>query len=76
MPVVQISTWPIKNKVALQTMMEEITRVIHQTSGAPLDKISVFVNEIPPSHWADAGISGSDPDFRERSRRLAYEDDR
>lgn len=76
MPVVHICTWPMSDEDKLRTMIEEVTRVVHQSSGAPLDKISVYVTEIAPSRWADGGVLGSDPSFPEKSRRQSYGDSR
>lgn len=72
MPVVHIATWPLQQDGQVRQLVEGVTRVVHEVSGAPLDKISVYVTEVPPSRWADAGVLGSDPQFRELSRRLDY----
>ncbi|MCW7539299.1 tautomerase family protein [Aquabacterium sp. A7-Y] len=74
MPVVQITTWPLKDEGAARALVEGVTRVVHESVGAPLDKISVYITEVPPTRWADAGVLGSDPEFRAKSRRLAYGD--
>ncbi len=73
MPVINITTWPTPLDVK-KNMMEEITRVVHETSGAPLDKITVYIHEIQQENWADAGVIGNDLAFREKSRRLNYDD--
>jgi 4-oxalocrotonate tautomerase len=74
MPVIHIATWPIKDEERARTLVEAVTRVVHETLGTPLYKISVYITEVQPSRWADAGVLGSDPQFRERSRRAGYED--
>lgn len=43
MPFIQISTWKMSNEAQVQNMMEAVTLAVHQTSGAPLDKISVEI---------------------------------
>lgn len=73
MPVIHVSTWPLADETRVRAMVEGITRVVHEASGAPLHKIAVFITEVPPSRWADAGVLGSDPGFREKSRRASYE---
>lgn len=62
MPIINITTWPtpIEKK---QKMILEITRVVHETTGAPLDKITVFVQEIEKDSWAEAGVFGDNPEF-------------
>jgi len=72
MPVVHVATWPVKDEDTVRSLVEGVTRVVHETTGAPLDKIAVYVTEVSPSRWAEAGVLGSDPDFKESSRRLAY----
>lgn len=73
MPIVHITTWPTPEKTK-QNVMKEITRVIHSETGAPLDKITVYITEIQQNSWSEAGILGSDPEFRVQSRRLNYEE--
>lgn len=74
MPVIHITSWPIQNEDVALALIEGVTRVVHEATGAPLDKISVYITEVPPSRWGDAGILGSAPQFRETSRRLSYKD--
>lgn len=72
MPVVQISIWPAKDESQITGLVEDVTRAVHQHTGAPLDKITVYVSEVSPTRWADGGVLGSDADFPEKSRRQAY----
>lgn len=74
MPVIHIATWPIADENAVRALVTNVTRAVHDATGAPLDKISVYVTEVTPSRWADAGVLGNDPEFRQKSRRLAYEE--
>ncbi|MTD28853.1 2-hydroxymuconate tautomerase [Erwinia sorbitola] len=74
MPFVNISTWKMNDEDQVKKMMEAVTLAVHQTSGAPLDKISVIITEINPSRWSDAGVSGNDPQFPTKSRRKSYEE--
>lgn len=73
MPIVNITTWPAE-KETKHKLMREITKVVNDVLGAPLDKISVFLQEIEKDDWADAGVVGTDPDFSEKSRRKDYKD--
>jgi 4-oxalocrotonate tautomerase len=72
MPVIHIATWPLKDEDVVRGLVEGITRVVHESTGAPLHKISVYITEVAPSRWCDAGVLGSDPQFRDRSRRASY----
>lgn len=74
MPVVNITTWEIKDESIVEPLISDITRAVHQHTGAPLDKISVYLTEIPNTRWADAGVLGNDNDFPVKSRRTSYED--
>ncbi|EKD91904.1 MAG: hypothetical protein ACD_29C00312G0002 [uncultured bacterium] len=71
MPIITVTTWPtpVEKK---QKMILEITRVVHETTGAPLNKITVCVQELQKDSWAEAGILGSDPEFPKRSCRINY----
>lgn len=73
MPIAYITAWPIPDGVKKE-IMEEITRVLHEKTGAPLDKITVLIQEVVPSMWCHGGVLGSDPEFKEKSRRLKYEE--
>ena len=73
MPIIHVTTWPTPLDKK-QKMILEITRVVHETTGAPLDKITVCVQEIEKNSWAEAGIFGSDPEFPKKSRRLNYDE--
>lgn len=74
MPIISITTWPTP-KETQQLMMQEITKVVHKISGAPLDKITVYIQEIIPSSWSEAGASGDSPEFQIKSRRLTYKEE-
>ena len=74
MPVVHISTWPVKDESQITGLVDDVTRAVHEHTGAPLDKITVYINEVSPSRWADGGVLGSDVDFSKKSRRQGYGD--
>lgn len=74
MPVIHVATWPLKDDSSVRAIVEGITRVVHEATGAPLNKISVYITEVAPARWGDAGVLGCDPQFRERSRRTSYEE--
>lgn len=74
MPVVNITTWTIQDEEQIKGLLEDVTYAVQKNTGAPLDKISVFILEVPPSRWADAGVIGNCPEFQEKSRRTSYEE--
>ncbi|MGJ3263221.1 MAG: tautomerase family protein [Salinarimonas sp.] len=75
MPVIQISTFEMKDEAKARALLEEVTAAMHRVTGVPLDKISCFVIEVSPARWVDAGVVGSAPDFQTRSRRRRYDEE-
>lgn len=50
-------------------IITELTEAMHRVTGAPIDRITVFIAEIPRSQWGEGGITGDNPDFAALSRR-------
>ncbi|MDH2391185.1 tautomerase family protein [Streptomyces sp. HNM0663] len=71
MPIISVTTWDGQDDAQARELMEELTRTVRRVTGAPLDKITVYVQEVPRDRWAEGGALGSDPDFPELSRRLS-----
>jgi 4-oxalocrotonate tautomerase len=72
MPIIKVTTWKSTNSEMKAALLTGLTRVTHEVTGAPLDKITVLIQEVPQADWAEAGIRGDDPDFRVQSRRQRY----
>ena len=68
MPIVSVTNWPCDDTAA-QQLMEELTRTVRRVTGAPLDKITVYVTEVPRNRWSEGGVLGTDTQFPELSRR-------
>ena len=71
MPIINITTWSTPSDIK-QKLITEVTKTVHEVSGAPLDKITVYVQEIAKDSWGEAGVLGSDPEFPTKSRRSSY----
>ncbi|MGW2474465.1 MULTISPECIES: tautomerase family protein [unclassified Streptomyces] len=71
MPIISVTTWDGQDDAQVQELMEELTRTVRRVTGAPLDKITVYVQEVPRNRWAEGGALGSDPEFPKLSRRLS-----
>ncbi|MER6214188.1 4-oxalocrotonate tautomerase family protein [Streptomyces sp. NPDC048387] len=71
MPIISVTTWDGQDDAQAQELMEELTRTVRRVTGVPLDKITVYVQEVPRNRWAEGGALGSDPKFPELSRRLS-----
>ena len=72
MPIISVTTWPNQTDEKCQELIERLTLTVHEVTGAPLDKIVVYIQEVPQTRWGEAGILGSDQRFPELSRRKQY----
>ena len=70
MPIISVTTWDGQDDAQSQELMEELTRTVRRVTGAPLDKIKVYIQEVPRNRWAEGGALGSDAKVPELSRRL------
>ena len=52
MPIVQITLVEGRSDEAVQRCVKAVARAMHETLGAPLPTVRVFVNQIPPQHFA------------------------
>lgn len=68
MPIVSVTTWPGSDDQT-RRLVEELTKTVREVTGAPMDKITVYVQEVPRERWAEGGVLGNDPDFASLSRR-------
>jgi 4-oxalocrotonate tautomerase len=69
MPLITVTTWPNQTDEQCQALIEALTNTVQKVTGAPLDKITVYIHEVPQNRWAEGGALGSDPDFPRLSRR-------
>lgn len=69
MPIVHVTTWAPQNDATARELMEALTETVRAVTGAPLDKITVLISEIPRNRWAEGGVLGDDPDFVVKSRQ-------
>lgn len=69
MPFISVTTWPMLGDEKSLALIEGLTKVAHEVAGAPLDKITVVINEIPTNRWGEGGVLGSNPEFPALSRR-------
>ncbi|MCU1612673.1 MAG: 4-oxalocrotonate tautomerase family protein [Frankiales bacterium] len=68
MPIINVTTWPNQSDEKCRELAAELTRAYHEVTGAPLDRITVYIQEVPRNRWAEGGVLGSEPDFAHRSR--------
>jgi 4-oxalocrotonate tautomerase len=43
-----------------KNLVEKVTAVVSETTGAPVEKVVVFIEDMPKSHYAVAGVRLSD----------------
>lgn len=41
-------------------LIERISLIVADAVGAPLDRVRVRINEVPPEHWGIGGVSAAD----------------
>lgn len=73
MPLVTVTTWPNQTDEQCKELIEALTDTVQEVTGAPLDKITVYIHEVPPNRWGEGGALGSDPGFAHLSRRTDAE---
>jgi 4-oxalocrotonate tautomerase family enzyme len=54
-PVIQCDIREVRTKEQKQALAQEITRVVHETIGAPVEHINVLIRETRGSHHVKAG---------------------
>jgi len=69
LPIISVTTWPNQTDEQCRRLIQELTRTVREVTGAPLDKITVYIQEIPQNRWGEAGAIGDDPNYPEASRR-------
>jgi 4-oxalocrotonate tautomerase family enzyme len=55
MPIIQCDIREGRTKDQKEAMAREITRVVHETIGAPVEYIYVLIRETPGSHHVKGG---------------------
>jgi 4-oxalocrotonate tautomerase family enzyme len=55
MPVIQCDIREGRTEEQKQALAKEITRVVHETIGSPLEYIYVLIRETPGAHHVKAG---------------------
>ncbi|MEU3495605.1 tautomerase family protein [Kitasatospora cineracea] len=69
MPILTVTTWPNQTDEKCLELIEELTATVNRVTGAPFDKITVYIQEIAQNRWGEGGVLGTDPQFAELSRR-------
>lgn len=60
MPLIEIHLLEGRNKEQKKALLEAVTRAVHESIGAPLETIRVWIQEIPPDEFMTAGLLASE----------------
>ncbi|MBM7648316.1 4-oxalocrotonate tautomerase [Bacillus ectoiniformans] len=60
MPYVTVKMLEGRTEDQKKALAEKVTAAVSETTGAPLEKIAVFIEEMPKNHYAVAGKRLSD----------------
>ena len=71
MPFISITTWPMASDEKATALIEALTDVVAKATGAPLNKISIVIHEVPKARWGEAGVMATDADFSSLSCRTS-----
>jgi 4-oxalocrotonate tautomerase len=52
MPIIQITMLEGREQEKIEQCIREVARTVHESLGAPLSSIRVYVNEVPKNHFA------------------------
>jgi 4-oxalocrotonate tautomerase len=58
------------NDETCRELIESLTATVRRVTGAPLDKITVLIQEVPQTRWGEGGVTGNHPEFARLSRRI------
>ena len=61
MPIVQVAMIEGRSPAQNQAMYRRVTDAIHRTLGTPTENVGIMVYEVPPAHFATAGVSKAEP---------------
>ena len=60
---ISVTTWPNQTNKKCQELIERLTITVHEVTGAPLDKIVVYIQEIPQTRWGERAFLALIRDF-------------
>ncbi|WP_159886655.1 tautomerase family protein [Paenibacillus puerhi] len=72
MPFLALETWTGITEETKRQWIRGATEIGANLLNIPPDKILVLIREFPPGNWGQAGVSGADPDFAEKSRSIVW----
>ncbi|MBU2559282.1 2-hydroxymuconate tautomerase family protein [archaeon] len=59
MPMVTVQMYEGRSDEVKAKMIKEISCVVAETSGAPLEQVWIVLSEVPKKHWGMGGVPGA-----------------
>ena len=56
MPIVEVTLVEGRSKEQKRALVKEVTDAVVSSIGAPIEAVRVIIREIPPEHFAVAGV--------------------
>jgi 4-oxalocrotonate tautomerase len=60
MPYVTVKMLEGRTDDQKRALVEKVTEAVVETTGAPIEAVTVFIEEMPKNHYAVAGVRISD----------------
>jgi 4-oxalocrotonate tautomerase len=60
MPLIQISMLEGRTPTQKKELLDAITAAVHESIGAPVDSVRVWIHEVPPTDLMAAGVLAAD----------------
>lgn len=59
MPIVLIEMWEGREDSTKEKLIQEVSKVVSEILGAPLEAVEVIIHEVPKTNWGKGGIPAS-----------------
>lgn len=60
MPYVTVKLLEGRTDEQKKALVKKVTQAVSETTGAPVEKITVFIEEMSKNHYAQGGVRASD----------------
>ncbi len=59
MPMVRIEMWEGRSDEVKEELIRNVSKVVAETVGAPIEHVQVVIQEVPKKHWGIGGEPSS-----------------
>ena len=60
MPFAQIYMLEGRTVEQKKAVIEKVTQALHEATGAPVENVRVWIQDVPKANWSIAGVSAKD----------------